>query len=172
MVIAKRSKNNLKGQFKKDSQPVFLEIPATINIYDEFYRGELLKIISKLHRHSKKGTHKVVLDFRKTTHIYSNAMIFLYAEIRNIKSINPNLELKCIKPKDSRAAHVLHQIGLYKIFNVSFSPNKQFSDVIFWRVCYGIGIIGERYDTVVDVHENIPPEIDLYGGCIEATKTQ
>lgn len=148
-----------------------IQLPVMLAIHMEKYRSMLLTAIQSIHRSVRKGLTDIELDFSRTRKIYSDAMLWLYAEINNIQNINKDVRFSCKKPYDEKVSHVLHQIGIYRICREKFTPNKQFSDVIYWRTCAGKQVIAEEYDHLVgDQHDLFHPEIDLFGGCVEATK--
>lgn len=146
-------------------------LPNTLSIYTEKNRKRLLTAIQSLHKSVRNGLVKIKLDFSNTVKVYSDAMIWLYAEVDNLLNINKNLRFYCKKPHNEKVSHVLHQIGMYKMCKVKFKPKKKFNDVIYWRTCSGKHVIAEQYDYIVDNQHNLfHPDVDLFGGCAEATK--
>jgi hypothetical protein len=142
-----------------------------LSIDDKKSRSEIIVAINRLHNLVSRGERKIKLDFSSTSKIYSTAMILIYAEVSNLINLHSDIKLSCTRPRNSKASHVLYQIGMYKKCPTRFTPKQNYGDVIHWRVCSGVDVIGKNYDIIVN-HNNelFDPEVDLYGGCIEATK--
>lgn len=146
--------------------------PRKISLSSE-YRDLVILCVERMHYLIKEGFNKIRLNFSKTREIYADGMILIYAEICNILNIEKNIKFLFSKIRQGKILQILKQIGILKICNHSCSITPTRSDVVHWRVCAGVEVIGENFDNIVNPEKelkSLPPEIDLYGGCIEATK--
>lgn len=152
--------------------PEAIRMPHLLGIYREDERNLLLGAVRLIHdKAARKG--KVCLDFTETRKIYTQGMLYLYAEVKNLQNLRPNLRFSCIESRNDKVNHVLHQVGMFALCRHSFTVKKQYRDVVYWRSCHGVEVLAESFDKVIDpdnVLNKIPASIDIYGGCVEATK--
>lgn len=148
-----------------------ISVPIYLSIYEDSNRKRLYDVIRAIHHNIKHQETTIELDFSRTISIYADAMLWLYAEIKNILNIHTNVQFTCKKPSNEKVSHVLHQVGIYSICKERFIPNRKYNDVIHWRTCSGTHVIAEQYDHITDNRSDLfNPDLDLFGGCAEATK--
>lgn len=169
MGLRYRANSNIKKKY------VNIIVPDILDLSVKTKRNSLIKVIELMHKAISRNDKYICFDFSKTKKIYSSAMLLLYAEMSNALNITERLHFSCIKPRNSKSSHVLDQIGIYRICREKFKKIKDYDDVIFWKHCSGKDVIGAAFDKVLDDDsrkklEKGHPEVDLYGGCVEATK--
>ena len=165
----------LRKQLASNHRPgkiISILFPEHIDI-DGPGRERVLEIIEIINRNIAEGYKLFRLDFRLTRKIVADGMLLIYAELRNINNFNENISFKCCNITSNRIKQVLKQIGFINLCNQNCSVDTTRNDVITWRVCSGNSLIYDKFDTVVEPEKEfkqLPPESDLYGGCVEATK--
>lgn len=161
--------------FSTRSQSESVKMPQVLGIYREDERNLLLSSVRSIHAKAVKFAHsgRLCLDFTETRKIYPHGMLYLYAEVKNLSNISPRLRVVCKKSRNDKVNHVLHQVGMLSLCHHKFTEKKKYDDVIHWRACHGIEVLGEKFDSVIDpddVLKKLPASMDIYGGCVEATK--
>ena len=149
-----------------------IAIPEQIGISKEESRRLLLDAVKKIHN-SVKNNKCVYIDFSKTVKVYTEGMLYLYAELENNKNIYKNIIIKCIKSRVSKVNHVLNQIGIFEICSYTFSPCTEYNDVIHWKKTSGVDVTGAKFDEIIDPDSELmelPLALNVYGGFIEAIK--
>lgn len=148
-------------------------LPECLDLFNKEFRQRLLNIVKNIHIILCNSNYtRICLDFQRTKRIYSVGMLYLYAEIKNIQNIYHRVRFSCIKSKESKVNHVLYQIGLFELCRHKFKKTKNFPDVIHWRASCGVDVISKHFDDIIDTkcNEILSVDMDIYGGCIEATK--
>lgn len=156
---------------KGDPRANAIRFPQEISLHGE-HRKRTLNTIACIYKKTKQFP-VVVLDFSRTKKIRSEAMILIYASLQNAINIASNFKFRCANVSNIKVKQVLKQIGIYALCCQKCTIRPSMGDVVKWRVCCGVDVISEKFDAIVDPEtelQQLPPEIDLYGGCIEATK--
>ncbi|MBD5647993.1 MAG: hypothetical protein HDQ89_10445 [Desulfovibrio sp.] len=149
-----------------------ISLPKEISIEGK-YRKELLSCISRILELVSDDKKNIILDFKKTKLIIATGMIIFYAEISNLINQDNNIHFKCININSNRVEQVLKQVRFLSKCRYKSKARITRSDVINWRVCSGKSLIYSKFDEVVlqeNIFKQLPPESDLYAGCVEATK--
>lgn len=157
---------------RRPGKKVVIAFPEHIDI-DGQGREKVIEIICTINKNILNGCKLFLLDFRQTRKIIADGMLIIYAEIRNIINCNEKILFKCCNITSNRIKQVLKQIGFFALCNQHCIVDTTRDDVVSWRVCYGNSLIYDKFDTVVEPEKEfkqLPPESDLYGGCVEATK--
>lgn len=172
------SKNKLKKNQRKilhtDNEHIdkTIYIPKKISILQKDDRELLFSAVKKIHKKAKKYT-EIYIDFSETTTVYSEGMLYLYAEIENLLNINKDITIKCKKSRTLKVNHVLYHIGLFKLCNHTFSPSRKYKDIIYWKKSSGVKVEGPKFDEIMgedDRLKEVANRINIYGGFIEAIK--
>ncbi len=162
----------LKLNHKKEKQFLWIKFPSVIHI-EEKYRQETLSVIEQIKQSVLDGKKNIGLDFSGTNKIIAPGMIAIYAEIKNMLNVYPELKFYCKKRVTDKVRQVLTQIGIYNLCRQNnYSKKTTRRDVIYWRVCSGTGVIVDRINKVLSEEEKncLSNIADIYGGCTEATK--
>jgi hypothetical protein len=169
----KRGQKRRATMYQKRGTPctyISVAFPRRISLTAHSDRSFLLTSIQKLHMAVKRGSRRIQLNFAETKIIFPAGMLLLYAELKNLLALYPNLSLKYLRPQNQRSAQVFVQLGLAKIFGERRKIHLTHKDVVHWRVAEGSGTEGQRFSVVVGGKSPISPEVNLYGGFIEAAK--
>lgn len=149
-----------------------IKMPVRINIRSEEWRDFVFRAVRKMHRASKRKEN-ICIDFTATEKIFVSGMLYVFSEMSNILNINSGLKLKCIESRTKKINHVLDQIGIFRLCRHKFVPSEEYNDVIYWRYIYGVGVLGQKFDSIVSPDRELtelPMDMDIYGACVEATK--
>lgn len=160
------------NSYRRPGKRITIVFPESIDIDGEG-RDSTLKIIDTINCGIYEGYKHFLLDFRKTRKIIADGMLLLYAELCNIQNNFEKVRFKCHPVATNKIKQVLKQIGFFCLCKQNCNVNTTRDDVVNWRMCSGIGIISKKFDDIVEQEKEfkqLPPECDLYGGCVEATK--
>ena len=172
------SKNKLKNNQRKilhtDNKHIdkTIHIPKEIVIFKKDERELLFSAVKKIHKKAQKYS-EIYIDFSETTTVYSEGMLYLYAEIENLLNINKDITIKCKKSRTLKVNHVLYHIGLFKLCNHTFSPSRKYKDIIYWKKSSGVQVEGCKFDEIMGEDnrlKEVANRINIYGGFIEATQ--
>ena len=147
-------------------------IPKNINVLKKEDRELLFVAVSRIHKKARKYS-EIYLDFSETVKIYTEGMLYLYAEIDNILNIYQNITIRCKKSRTLKVNHVLYHIGMFKLCNHSFTPSKKYRDIIHWKKSSGVQVEGSKFDDIIGDDNRLRELVDrinIYGGFIEATQ--
>lgn len=166
----RNSKKICKNFLKHDNSTI--HIPKKISILRSPERELLFSVVRKIHKKANKHA-KICLDFSITEKIYTEGMIYLYAEIDNILNIYKEVVIRCRKSRIRKVNHILYQIGIFRLCSHSFSPSQEYQDVVHWKKSSGFDVNGSKFDEIIG-HDYQATEliqrINIYGGFIEAIK--
>ncbi len=178
-VTYKRTKRKFRSKRKKEKQKSntasydhIIKAPIKLILNDENHRHNVLDFIEDINFFCRLKNKRILLDFSRTTHMYSGATLLFRAHICRIyNKKHISTTIKCKYSKVPKINEVLKQIGLLEILGQKLNRTPRHPDVVHWRYAQGAGALGEKYEEILGSYDGaITPALSegLYLGITEA----
>lgn len=163
-----RNAISLKGNIRYQS----IQAPEVFSLHDPKSRKLLLRFIARLRNAIALDRKPTLIDFTPTHKMVADGTLLFVAELRRaIKLSHRSVKIRCIPPRNQKAAQVLKQVGVLTLLNSRKRIVPTDKDVVNWRFAAGHEVIGERYDDILGNYDGtLTPCIQagFYHGLTEA----
>ncbi len=159
-----------KYKEKAPKTTITISVPEVLDLLTTDHRLSVVIFMEKLRDKCRKN-RKIIINFSQTHRMIADGAILLFAELKRIQELKPNLVLRCIRSRDTKVNEALEQIGLFKFLHYKYISQVKFEDVIHWHVSEGMSTVGAKYEDVLGSYDDILSEKlqgSFYDGITEA----
>lgn len=174
-TIAIRTKRNtFENRERSKKRGYFILIgPEHLSLVKSEPRKKLIAFVKSIRRLILNGKINIWIDFSKTEKTVADGMIYLFAEISQLKKRFPYIDIRSTAPKNKVVAQVFKKVGFSNLIKcrIPQSPEGKRKDVYSWLAAYGENVNGQNCGNILSQYKGriaTALSIQLYKGMSEA----
>ncbi|WP_417864565.1 hypothetical protein [Vreelandella venusta] len=174
-TVAIRTKKNASANRERSKKRGYCILigPEHLSLVKSDPRKKLISFVKSVRRLILNGKVNIWIDFTHTEKVVADGMIYLYAEISQLRKRFPYIDIRSTAPRDKVVAQVFKKIGFSNLVKcrVPQGPEEKRKDVYSWLSAYGENVNGENCGNILSRYEGRIARslsIELYKGMSEA----
>lgn len=174
-TIALRKKRNALANKERTKKRGYFILtgPEHLSLVKSDPRKKLISFVKSIRRLVLNGKINIWIDFSQTNKVVADGMIYLYAEVSQLKKRFPYIDIRSTAPIDQVVAQVFKKIEFTSLVKCSIprAPEEKRKDVYSWLAAYGENVNGENCGNILSKYKGRIANslsIQLYKGMSEA----
>ena len=170
---AKKKRRKLRKASLELQDYFQLKAPEIFTLSETNSREKLLHFIGRFRKACAVKKRWIFIDFSMTRRMLADGTLLFFAELSRLRQVTKSFRLRfrCNRPRNTKVAQVLQQVGIFKLLGYRKSIQTTFPDVIHWRSASGSEVNGEKYEPVLGHYDGLIADAlrkKLFGGVTEA----